>query len=48
LSGRPPQFHQRRERTIIPRSRRNPISSHGRSKRWLEARGFTVALGPRL
>jgi hypothetical protein len=37
LSGRLPPSKKRRERTINSRSRRNPVTSHGRSKRWLGA-----------
>ena len=36
LSGRPPTFNKRRERTIVSRSRRSLVRCHGRSKRWLE------------
>jgi hypothetical protein len=36
LSGRGPTFNKRRERTIASRSRRIPVTHHGRSKRWLE------------
>jgi hypothetical protein len=32
LSGHPPSFNRRRERTIVSRSRRTLISFHGRSK----------------
>ena len=35
LSGCPQTFIKRRERTIVPRSRRTMIRSHGRSKRGL-------------
>jgi hypothetical protein len=37
LSGRPPPWNRRRERTMDSRSRRNLIKSHGRGKGWLNA-----------
>jgi hypothetical protein len=35
LSGRLPQFNERRERTMFQGSRGYPCKPHGRSKRWL-------------
>src|SRR6476646_98451 len=44
LSGRLMPHAKRRERTMSLRSRRNLITSHGRSKRWLGSRIRRAAL----